>query len=180
MQKKYQSSIGSSALYALSQTSDGGYVWAGYLQNSSTSAEYAIVVKIDLSGNILWQKTCGVAEYATDIRQTTDGGYIVGGITPPSPNEIVQGWIAKLDPAGNLQWQKVLGSSQSVMTNAVIYERRRVCARRIGPRRRPRREVQLERRCDVADRVRLPKLIGQRVQHRADLGRRLHGRRLRQ
>jgi hypothetical protein len=45
-QKQYQSSIGSSALYALSQTSDGGYVWAGYLQDSSTYAEYAIVTKL--------------------------------------------------------------------------------------------------------------------------------------
>jgi len=118
-QKQYQSSIGSSSLYALSQTSDGGYVWAGYLQNSSTYAEYAIVAKIDSSGNVHWQKTYAVAEYATDIRQTTDGGYIVGGVTPPSPYEIVQGWIAKLDSSGNVQWQKALGSSQNAMANSV-------------------------------------------------------------
>jgi hypothetical protein len=83
-QKQYQSSIGSSALYALSQTSDGGYVWAGYLQDSSTYAEYVIVAKLDSSGDIQWQKTSGIAEYATDVRQTTDGGYIVGGVTPPN------------------------------------------------------------------------------------------------
>ena len=51
-QKQYQSSIGSAALYALNQTSDGGYVWAGYLQHSSTYAEYAIVAKLDSSGDI--------------------------------------------------------------------------------------------------------------------------------
>src|SRR5262249_8143980 len=119
-QKQYQSSIGPSGLYALSQASDGGYVWAGYLQNSSTYAEYAIVVKIDSSGRIQWQKTYGVAEYATDIRQTTDGGYIVGGVTPPSGSLIVQAWIAKLDSSGNVQWQKLLGSSQSAMANSVI------------------------------------------------------------
>src|SRR5215469_14010386 len=112
-QKQYQSSIGTSGLYALSQTSDGGYVWAGYLQNSTTYAEYAIVVKIDSSGNIQWQKTFGVAEYATDIRQTTDGGYIVGGVSPPSGSLIVKAWIAKLDSSGNVQWHKLLGSSQS-------------------------------------------------------------------
>jgi len=119
-QKEYQSSIGSSALYALNQTSDGGYIWAGYLQDSSTYAEYAIVAKLDSRGDIQWQKTSGIAEYATDVRQTADGGYIVGGVTPPSPYEIVQGWIAKLDSSGKLQWQKVLGSSQSVMANSVI------------------------------------------------------------
>src|SRR6516162_9595197 len=119
-QKEYQSSIGSSALYALNQTSDGEYIWAGYLQDSSTYAEYAIVAKLDSRGDIQWQKTSGIAEYATDVRQTADGGYIVGGVTPPSPYEIVQGWIAKLDSSGKLQWQKVLGSSQSVMANSVI------------------------------------------------------------
>src|SRR6516164_10967144 len=68
-QKQYQSSIGSSALYALNQTSDGGYVWAGYLQHSSTYAEYAIVAKLDSSAELEWQKTYGVADYATDVRQ---------------------------------------------------------------------------------------------------------------
>jgi hypothetical protein len=119
-QKQYQSSIGSSALYALTQTSDGGYVWGGYLQNSSTYPEYAIVTKLDSSGNILWQRTFGVAEYVTDIRQTADGGFIVGGVSPPSPSQIVQAWIAKLDFLGKVQWQKLLGSSQSAMANGVI------------------------------------------------------------
>ena len=119
-QKQYQSSIGPSALYGLSPTSDGGSVWAGYLENSNTNTEYAIVVKLDSSGNILWQKAFGVAEYATTIQQTTDGGYIVGGVTPPSPYLIVQGWIAKLDSSGKVQWQKTLGSSQSVLADSVI------------------------------------------------------------
>ncbi|HTG58772.1 MAG TPA: hypothetical protein VMG63_05095 [Terriglobia bacterium] len=41
--------------YALNRTADGGYVWAGYLQDSSTYAEYAIVAKLDSSGNVKWQ-----------------------------------------------------------------------------------------------------------------------------
>jgi hypothetical protein len=104
---------------------DGGYVWAGELQNSNGS-DCAIVVKLDSIGNIQWQKTYGVAANATDIRQTIDGGYIVGGVTPiisgmnPAPYMIVEGWIAKLDSSGTVQWQKVLSSSQNVMTNSVI------------------------------------------------------------
>jgi len=106
-QKQYQSSIGSCALYALNQTSDGGYVWGGYIQDSTTYAEYAMVAKLDSSGDIQWQKTSGIAEYATDVRQTTDGGYIVGGVTPPSTT-IVQGCIAKLDSSGNCSGKKCL------------------------------------------------------------------------
>jgi hypothetical protein len=120
-QKQYPSSIGSSGLYALTQTSDGGYIWGGYLQDSASSYdEYAIVVKLDSSGNIQWQKTYGVAEYVTDIRQTSDGGYIIAGVTPPSASLIVRAWIAKLDASGNIQWQETLGSSQSAMANSVI------------------------------------------------------------
>jgi len=124
-QKQYQSSVGGSQVYALKQTLDGGYVWAGDLQNSNGS-DCAIVVKLDSSGNIQWQQTYGVAANATDIRQTIDGGYIVGGVTPiisgmtPAPYMIVEGWIAKLDSSGKIQWQKVLSSSQNVMINSVI------------------------------------------------------------
>src|SRR5258708_2178766 len=124
-EKQYQSSVGGSQVYALKQTLDRGYVWAGELQNSNGS-DCAIVVKLDSSGNIQWQQTYGVAANATDIRQTIDGGYIVGGVTPiisgmnPAPYMIVEGWIAKLDSSGKVQWQKVLSSSQNVMTNSVI------------------------------------------------------------
>ena len=104
----------------MNQTSDGGYVWAGYVQDSSTYKEYAVVAKLDSGGDLQWQKTFGVAEYATDVRQTTDGGYIVGGVTPASASLIVQGWIAKLDSSGNTQWQKVFGSSQNAMANSII------------------------------------------------------------
>jgi hypothetical protein len=124
-QKQYQSSVGGSQVYALKQTLDGGYVWAGELQNSNGS-DCAIVVRLDSSGNIQWQQTYGVAANATDVRQTMDRGYMVGGVTPiisgmnPAPYMIVEGWIAKLDSSGKVQWQQVLSSSQNVMINSVI------------------------------------------------------------
>ena len=124
-QKQYQSSVGGSQVYALKQILDGGYVWAGELQNSNGS-DCAIVVRLDSSGNIQWQQTYGVAANAMDVRQTTDGGYIVGGVTPiisgmnPAPFMIVEGWIAKLDSSGKVQWQHVLSSPQNVVINSVI------------------------------------------------------------
>jgi hypothetical protein len=124
-QKQYQSSVGGSQVYALKQTFNGGYVWAGELQNSNGS-DCAIVVKLDSSGNIQWQQTYGVAANVADVRQTVDGGYIAGGVTPiisgmnPAPFMIVEGWIAKLDSSGKVQWQQVLSSSQNVMINSVI------------------------------------------------------------
>ena len=118
-QKQYQPAGVSSQIYALLQTSDGGYVWAGDLQNSKGCAECAFVVKLDSNGNIQWQKTYSGAQ-ASDIRQTTDGGYVIAGFTPASQFGIVQAWIAKLDSSGNVQWQKVLGSSNSALANSVL------------------------------------------------------------
>ena len=107
-QKQYQSSIGSSALYALNQTSDGGYIWAGYLQDSSTYAEYAIVAKLDSRGDIQWQKTSGIAEYATDVRQTADGGCIVGGVTPHRHMKLSKVGSRSWTPRGNYSGKRYL------------------------------------------------------------------------
>ena len=113
-QKQYQPSGSTTQLYALRLTSDGGYVWAGNLQNSGACSECAFVAKLDSSGGIQWQKSYGSGAQANDIQQTTDGGYVIAGYTPPSLYGIVQAWIAKLDSSGNVQWQKALGSSNSV------------------------------------------------------------------
>jgi hypothetical protein len=119
-QKQYHTEAYSSKLYALNQTSDGGYVWCGVLQDPGSGAGSAIIVKLDPDGNIQWQQTYGTAAYATDVTETRDGGYIVAGVSPPSPLETVQGWIAKLDASGRVQWQRLLASSQSVTAESVI------------------------------------------------------------
>jgi hypothetical protein len=56
-QKQYHAQAGSSKLYALSQTSDGGYVWCGVLQDPDSTTSSAIIVKLDSGGSIQWQKT---------------------------------------------------------------------------------------------------------------------------
>jgi hypothetical protein len=124
-QKQYQFPGLSTQLYALRQTSEGGYVWAGDVQNFNSCPECALVVKLDSNGNIQWQHSySGLNEaQANDVQQTTDGGFVIAGYTSPSqstyPPPPVQAWIEKLDSSGNLQWQESLGSSNSVYGNSV-------------------------------------------------------------
>ncbi len=111
-------------LYALRQTSDGGYVFAGDLQNSSSSscADCALVVKLSSSGGVQWQKTYSAGAQANDIELTADGGYVIVGFTPQGntlPQPPTNVWIAKLDPSGNAQWQQALGSSVSAQAYSV-------------------------------------------------------------
>lgn len=124
-QRQYQFPGLSTQLYALRQTSEGGFVWAGDVQDFNGCSECALVVKLDSNGNVQWQHSySGLNEaQANSIVQTADGGYVVAGYTSPSqstyPPPAVQAWIEKLDSSGNLQWQEALGSSNTVYGNSV-------------------------------------------------------------
>ena len=111
---------GNDYAYSIQQTTDGGYIVAGY--SSSNDGDVTgnngysdfWIVKLDAIGNITWQKSLGGSggDYAYSIQQTTDGGYIVAGssiVTSPSGNSDF--WIVKLDAIGNITWQKSLGGS---------------------------------------------------------------------
>ncbi len=87
-------------------TSDGGIVLAAKTEGLST--ERALVVKLDGSGGVLWQKTYGTPGGFTtgdSIRSTSDGGFIVSGgtYTVGGPSGL---WLLRLDSSGNILWQK--------------------------------------------------------------------------
>lgn len=74
------------------------------------------VLKLDGSGNIIWQKTFGGADsdQAVAVRQVSDGGYVVAA---NSSSFDLDNWpkrgpkllTLKLDASGNLLWHKVIG-----------------------------------------------------------------------
>ena len=114
---------------SIQQTTDGGYIVAGYSYSSANGdvtgtnhgSEDYWVVKLDALGNIIWNKLLGgnQTDVATGIQQTTDGGYIVAGYSGSSANGDVTGtnhgsgdyWIVKLDALGNTVWNKLLGGT---------------------------------------------------------------------
>jgi len=108
-------------------TVDGGYIIAGY--TSSTNGDVvrshgsgdAWVVKLDLDGEIEWQRCLGGSanDLAWNVRQTTDGGYIVAGETSSTDGDVTgnhgkwDAWMVKLDPEGETEWQRFLGGSEN-------------------------------------------------------------------
>jgi len=69
-------------------------------------------LKLDLSGNIEWQKTYGGWNgYGHSIKQTQDGGYILAGTFYRSGrgDDI---WVIKLDSSGDIEWQKAYGGNR--------------------------------------------------------------------
>ncbi|MBI4654591.1 MAG: hypothetical protein HY752_06310 [Nitrospirae bacterium] len=106
---------------SIQQTSDGGYIVAGY---TSFGADYDAdvwVLKLDSSGNVTWQKTYGGADpdYANSIRQTSDGGYIVAGGTNSFGAGYTDAWVLKLDSSGNVTWQKTYGGADWDCANSI-------------------------------------------------------------
>jgi uncharacterized delta-60 repeat protein len=125
----WQKCLGSSygdKVNSIQQTSDGGYIAAGNTNsNDGDVAEHheggtdAWVAKLNVSGDIVWQKCLGGSrnDSAFSIQQTSDGGYIVAGETNSTDGDVTKNygeydaWVIKLNASGDIVWQKCLGGS---------------------------------------------------------------------
>jgi len=102
--------------YSIHQTSDGGYIVAGYTDTYSYGGSDFAIYRLNSSGNKVWFKHYGgtQSDYGLSIQQTSDGGYIVAGSTfsyiyGSSGNADFA--IYKLDSSGNKVWFKHYGGT---------------------------------------------------------------------
>ena len=118
---------------SIQQTTDGGYIVAGYANSNDGNAsgnhgssDYWIV-KLNSNGILVWQKCLGGSgsDIANSIQQTADGGHIVAGQTDSNDGDVSlnQGsadyWVVKINSNGVLEWQKCLGGSGYDGANSV-------------------------------------------------------------
>ncbi len=97
------------------QTSDGGYIFAGYF---TTYAGYfeGWLLKTDASGNISWQKSYDFTqnlEFDT-VRQTSDGGFVAG-----TPGGVV-GHVTKFDSNGNISGCSAIENTTATIVGSSI------------------------------------------------------------
>jgi uncharacterized delta-60 repeat protein len=110
-QKRYGGTSDDSA-YSIQQTSDGGYIVAGYTWSFGAGSEDLWVLKLNSDGTVSWQKTYGGAYYdwSRSIQQTSDGGYVVAGCIDSfgAGGDL---WVLKLNIDGTVAWQKRYGGA---------------------------------------------------------------------
>lgn len=116
------------------QTTDGGYIFAGYtfsndVQVSGNHGGKDIwIVKLSSGGNMVWQKCYGGTndEEAKSIQQTLDGGYIITGYTKSNDGDVSNNfgisdyWIIKISQIGTIEWEQSFGGSNMEEAYSII------------------------------------------------------------
>jgi len=98
---------------SIQQTSDGGYIVAGYTDSYTYGNEDLGIYKLTSSGNKTWFKHYGGAndDRANSIQQTSDGSYIIAGKTNSYTYGNSDFAIYKLNSSGNKVWFKHYGGT---------------------------------------------------------------------
>lgn len=124
--------------YVVRETADNGYILGGSSNSDATGdktenslGDYDYwILKLDSSGNILWQNTIGGndEEFLTDIALSMDGGYLLSGSSwsdiSGDKTENSKGstdyWIVKINMNGEVVWDKTIGGDNSDECYSVI------------------------------------------------------------
>ena len=119
------------------QVSDGGFIVLGAANSSdgdvsghhgAPSMADLWVIKLDSSGELLWQHSFGGTsnDRGLSINPTGDGGFIVAGQTYSSDGDVTgahgqsDAWVLKLDSVGDLEWQRAYGGSSTDLANVAL------------------------------------------------------------
>jgi len=97
---------------AIKACSDGDIFIAGDTGSFETGDFDMQVIKLDLQGNIIWQKNIGGTgkDHAESVTENKDGELIIAGKTSSWGAGNDDMWLVKLDMNGSIVWQKTLGN----------------------------------------------------------------------
>jgi len=113
----------SNSAYSILQTMDGGYIVTGFAELYSDVENDIMVLKLDSSGNITWQKRYweSNSDFAYCIQQTTDGGYIVAGYTMSfSDGYGDRALVLKLNNNGDIPNCGIIGTSDAIVSDTNV------------------------------------------------------------
>ncbi len=109
--KKSFGGPGDQSLQFADTTENGNVIACGYASSPNGDND-VLLVHLDTSGNIIWQKLHGgsQADYGDGIHQTKDGGFILSAVTSSFGSGSTDGWLLRLNSVGDTIWTRTSGN----------------------------------------------------------------------
>lgn len=96
---------------SVQETSDGGYIVAGYTTPVGNTWGDVWIMKVNIFGIIQWTKTFGgnYYDFSCCIKEVNNGEYIIMASTESFGAGSSDLWLIKIDGLGNMVWEKTYG-----------------------------------------------------------------------
>ncbi len=100
---------------SVQQTSDGGYIITGGINDKEGGVSDVGLFKVNALGDTLWSRNFGGKgdDWGDCVQQTCDGGYIVSGSTASFGAGGYDFWLIKTDSSGDTSWTKTYGGVEN-------------------------------------------------------------------
>ncbi len=134
----WKSSLGGSGAdiaESVIETSDGGFIVAGYTYSSDDDiggdnnggADFWIV-KMNQNGDDVWERNFGGTdnEFGESVREAADGGFVIVGSALSSDGDVGNNsgeedmWVIKVSNDGDLEWESNFGGSAEDRANELF------------------------------------------------------------
>jgi hypothetical protein len=104
---------GNDEAYSVRQTTDGGYVLAGYIDSLAAGGKNVYLVKTNSQGNTTWTRTFGGTgeDLGRSVWQTGDGGYVTTGTMQLYGTGHLKVCLIKTDANGESLWTRIYGNT---------------------------------------------------------------------
>ena len=109
--------------YAMTATSDGGFLLAGLIHPDGVNNVDIFLIKTDDTGGVVWEEAYGGSgdERAFAVTETSDGGYVVAGSTRSfSFANLEQAYVVKVDAGGTMIWDEYFGDGGNLQARDII------------------------------------------------------------